>query len=63
VISWQETPIGARERNLLNRITGKFHFELSRVAPLAPTESELSRGLRVAESLRLSNSSNRNQEN
>jgi sulfate adenylyltransferase subunit 1 len=63
VISWQETPIGARERNLLNRIAGKFHFELSSVAPLAPTESEFSRGLRVAESLRLSNSSDRNQEN
>jgi sulfate adenylyltransferase subunit 1 len=63
VISWQETPIGARERNLLNRIAGKFHFELSGVALLAPTESEVSRGLRIAESLRLSNLSDRNQEN
>lgn len=63
VISWQETPIGARERNVLNQIAGQFHFELSRVAPRDPHESEISRGLRIAESLRLVNGQASNQEN
>jgi sulfate adenylyltransferase subunit 1 len=63
VVSWQETPIGARERNLLNQIAGRFHYELSRVAPLEPAESEVSRGLRIAKSLRLPNAQARNQEN
>jgi sulfate adenylyltransferase large subunit len=63
VVSWQETPIGARERNLMNKIAGKLHFELSRIEPLDRSESEASRGLRIAESLRLANGQTREQEN
>jgi sulfate adenylyltransferase large subunit len=63
VISWQETPIGARERNVLNQIAGKFHFELSRVAALDPDESEVSRALRIAEGLRLVNGRASSREN
>jgi hypothetical protein len=53
VVSWQETPIGARERNLMNQIAGKYHFELSGVQPVHAGESEVARGLRIAEDLRL----------
>jgi sulfate adenylyltransferase subunit 1 len=63
VVSWQETPIGARERNLLNQIAGRFHYELSRVEPLEPAESEVRRGLRIAKSLRAPNAQPKNQEN
>ncbi len=63
VISWQETPIGARERNLMNKIAGRLHFELSRIEPLDAAESEASRGLRIAERLRLGKPQAREQEN
>jgi sulfate adenylyltransferase large subunit len=63
VVSWQETPIGARERNLINQIAGKSHFELSRVEPLDPHESEISRALRIAENLWLANGKTPKQEN
>jgi len=53
VVSWQETPIGARERNLLKQIAGKHLFEISRAASTHASESDVQRGLRIAEDLRL----------
>jgi hypothetical protein len=63
VVSWQETPIGARERNVLNQIAGKHHFELARVEPVDASENDVSRGLRIAEGLRLESGHGKNEEN
>jgi bifunctional enzyme CysN/CysC/sulfate adenylyltransferase subunit 1 len=63
VVSWQETPIGARERNLMNQIAGKYHFELSRVDPVHAAESDVGRGLRIAEGLRLESDPAKDREN
>jgi sulfate adenylyltransferase large subunit len=53
VVSWQETGIRARDRALFASIAGKFYFDLSSLEPLADSQSDLGRAVKIAETLRI----------
>jgi sulfate adenylyltransferase subunit 1 len=53
IVSWQETGIRARDRALFASIAGKFHFDFSSMEPLDDSASDLSRALRIAETLKI----------
>ena len=52
IVSWQETGIRARDRAMFASIAGKFHFELSSMESRDDGQSELSRAVKLAETLR-----------
>ena len=55
-VSWHSSAIGNREKHFFSRIAGKFYFDLSDAA------SDLTHGLRIAETLRLATDRNTNEE-